>query len=280
VSKLVLFLADGGALDIKLDRERLTVGRRPDNDICLPYPAVSGEHAAIVTILNDSFLEDQGSTNGTLVNGRPITKHFLRDRDQIDIGRQRLVYVVDETAVIEAPRSLQINAEGRVLGERVGRVPKATPRVHGTAVPQVEATAAPAQTPAVPPPARRAEPTPSPTAVPVLPPASVPPPAAPVVAVPTLRVLTGANAGRTLALAKDETLVGRAGLQIAALRRTPQGVRLFPVEGERAPVVNGAPAGASGLPVEAGDVIEVAGTQLELLAADVKVAETGSAVPG
>ena len=120
MSKLVLFLADGRALDIKLDRERMTIGRRPDNDICLPYPAVSGEHAAIVTILDDSFLEDHGSTNGTLVNGRPITKHFLRDRDQIDVGRQRLVYVVDEAAVIDPPRGLLANADARDL-EREGR---------------------------------------------------------------------------------------------------------------------------------------------------------------
>ena len=45
-----------------------------------------------MTILSDSFLEDLGSTNGTLVNGKPVAKHFLRDRDQIDIGRQKLVY--------------------------------------------------------------------------------------------------------------------------------------------------------------------------------------------
>jgi hypothetical protein len=80
-------------------------------------------------------------------------------------------------------------------------------------------------------------------------------------------VLTGASAGRTLPLAKDETLVGRVGLQVAALRRTAQGVVLVPVDGERAPTVNGAPAGANGLPVTPGDVIEVAGARLELLPA-------------
>src|SRR5512132_4635601 len=90
MAKLVLYLPDGSLLD----KERLTLGRRPDNDVCLPYPAVSGEHAAVVTILADSFLEDLGSTNGTLVNGKPIAKHFLRDHDQIDIGKQKLVYLV------------------------------------------------------------------------------------------------------------------------------------------------------------------------------------------
>jgi predicted component of type VI protein secretion system len=95
MGKLVLYLPDGTVHDIVLDKERLSIGRRPDNDVCLPYPAVSGEHAAVVNILDDSFLEDLGSTNGTLVNGKPIVKHFLRDNDLIDIGRQRLVYFSD-----------------------------------------------------------------------------------------------------------------------------------------------------------------------------------------
>jgi len=103
MGKLVLFHADGTTLDILLRKERVTIGRRADNDVCLPHPAVSGEHAAVVTILSDSFLEDLGSTNGTLVNGIRSVKHFLRDHDQVDIGRQRLVYMSDEEAKVEPP---------------------------------------------------------------------------------------------------------------------------------------------------------------------------------
>ena len=101
MGKLVLLLADGSTRDIPLGKERMVIGRRADNDLCLPYPAVSGEHASVVTILADSFLEDMGSTNGTLVNGKPIVKHFLRDHDQIDIGRQRLVYMSDDNAKVD-----------------------------------------------------------------------------------------------------------------------------------------------------------------------------------
>ena len=119
MSKLVLFLADGTTLDVPLKRERMTIGRRADNDICLPNLAVSGEHAAVVTILADSFLEDLGSTNGTLVNGTPIAKHFLRDGDQIDIGRHMLVYVADESVQLEpVPPSLG-RLEARLYGEAV-----------------------------------------------------------------------------------------------------------------------------------------------------------------
>src|SRR6185437_3547693 len=91
VSKLVLHVPGGGTRDIRLDRDRITIGRRADNDVHLPYPAVSAEHAAIVTVLEDSFLEDLQSTNGTLVNGKRITKHFLRDHDAIDMGRVQLL---------------------------------------------------------------------------------------------------------------------------------------------------------------------------------------------
>ena len=119
MGKLVLFLADGTTMDVLLDKERITIGRRADNDVCLPYPAVSGEHAAVVTILADSFLEDLGSTNGTLVNGKPIVKHFLADHDQIDIGRQRLTYASDNDAKIEPLPADLLRNHLRGLSEKV-----------------------------------------------------------------------------------------------------------------------------------------------------------------
>ena len=101
------------------------LGRRPDNDVCLPYPAVSGEHAAVVTILDDSFLEDLGSTNGTLVNGAAVAKHFLRDRDEIDVGRHVLVYLEDDAATLEAPPPASPD------GARQREAPDATSRLPG-----------------------------------------------------------------------------------------------------------------------------------------------------
>src|SRR4030095_566954 len=79
----------------------------------------SGEHAAVVTILADSFLEDLGSTNGTLVNGKAIVKHFLTDHDQIDIGRQRLTYASDNDARIAALPADVLRNHLRGLSERV-----------------------------------------------------------------------------------------------------------------------------------------------------------------
>jgi pSer/pThr/pTyr-binding forkhead associated (FHA) protein len=122
MGKLVLHLPDGTVQNILLGKERITIGRRSDNDVCLPYPAVSSEHARVVTILNDSFLEDLGSTNGTLVNGQRILKHLLCDNDQIDIGRQRLVYYVNEATQAEPlpPDVLLRDLEG--LRDQVQRV--------------------------------------------------------------------------------------------------------------------------------------------------------------
>src|SRR5437773_8289002 len=83
MAKLILSM-DGLVLkEIALTKERTTIGRKPHNDIQIDNLAVSGEHAVIVTILNDSFLEDLGSTNGTVVNGNPIKKHFLQNNDVV-----------------------------------------------------------------------------------------------------------------------------------------------------------------------------------------------------
>ena len=120
MSKLVLNLEDGSTIDIPLDHERITIGRRADNDVCLPNLAVSGEHAAVVTILDDSFLEDLGSTNGTLVNGNPIVKHFLRDRDEIDVGRHKFVYYADDQEDVRSTYSARgMQATAGDLGEKV-----------------------------------------------------------------------------------------------------------------------------------------------------------------
>ena len=98
MARLILSM-DGLVLkEIPLAKQRTTIGRRAQNDIQIDNMAVSGEHAAIVAILDDAFLEDLDSTNGTLVNGQPVKKHVLRHNDVIDIGKYRLKYMVDDVA--------------------------------------------------------------------------------------------------------------------------------------------------------------------------------------
>jgi hypothetical protein len=78
--------------EFPLDRDCITIGRRGDNDIQIDDRAVSGYHCQILTVLNDSFLEDLQSTNGTYVNSKRITKHALHNGDIIILGTHQLQY--------------------------------------------------------------------------------------------------------------------------------------------------------------------------------------------
>lgn len=93
MARLILSL-DGQVLaEYNMMKERYTVGRLPDNDVRIDNPTVSGHHSLIINILNDSFLEDLNSTNGTYVNGKLIKKHALQHGDVITVGRHQLRFV-------------------------------------------------------------------------------------------------------------------------------------------------------------------------------------------
>jgi pSer/pThr/pTyr-binding forkhead associated (FHA) protein len=91
-------------------------------------------------------------------------------------------------------------------------------------------------------------------------------PGAPEVTAPaaaSIKILTGANAGRELALIKALTTVGRPGHQVAVITRRPTGYFVAHVEGELFPMVNGQNLGSAAHPLHHGDVIELAGVQME-----------------
>jgi hypothetical protein len=257
-------MPDGTTLDVPLARERTTIGRRADNDICLPDLAVSGEHAVVVTILADSFLEDLGSTNGTLVSGRAISKHFLRDRDQVEIGRHKLIYCADDATVIEGEviRAMAARAAARDLGEVVD---SARPFVRAKRE-RLPIVRMPDEAPAQPPLAPDARPAtvvtdttgagPAPVAGPA--PSDRQPMA-------SIKVLTGVNAGVSVPLTKAETTIGRPGLQVAAIVRTGDGFLLKPIEGARPVTINDQPVGAEATVLAPGDVIAIAGTRIEFV---------------
>ncbi|TMH58184.1 MAG: FHA domain-containing protein [Betaproteobacteria bacterium] len=277
MSKLVLYLPDGTTLDIPLARERTTIGRRADNDICLPNLAVSGEHAVVVTILADSFLEDLNSTNGTLVNGNPVGKHFLRDRDQIDIGRHKLVYCVDDDAAVDAEvLAGMARISARDFGERVepakpfarayAKAPDLAPaQEHRQTERDIVGGAAsvqPAEGQAMPT-AASAEPTRKTTSGAATAPAAPPPPSASQQA--SLKLLSGINAGALVGLTKAETTVGRPGVQVAVIVQAGTSFRLKPVEGASPPRINGKPVDGEGIQLAHGDTIEIAGARLEFV---------------
>jgi pSer/pThr/pTyr-binding forkhead associated (FHA) protein len=90
MARLILSLDNQVLAEYNMTKERYTIGRLPDNDVRIDNPAVSGHHSLIINILNDSFLEDLNSTNGTYVNGKLIKKHALQHGDVITIGHHQL----------------------------------------------------------------------------------------------------------------------------------------------------------------------------------------------
>ena len=130
MARLVLSL-DGQVLaEYNMSKERYTVGRLPDNDIRIDNPAVSGHHALIINILNDSFLEDLNSTNGTYVNGKIVKKHAMQHGDVITVGHHALRFVdseADEPAdefektMVISPRERPASGAGSGGGAGRGR---------------------------------------------------------------------------------------------------------------------------------------------------------------
>jgi len=94
MAKITLSLGDKFLREIPIVKERVTIGRGPKNDIVLDDRAISGEHAVIVTLNHDSYLEDLNSTNGTQVNGQPVKKHYLQDGDCIELAQYRMRYFI------------------------------------------------------------------------------------------------------------------------------------------------------------------------------------------
>lgn len=93
MAKIIISRDHAVIREVELDKDRMTLGRKPDNDIVLPHPAISGSHSAFNLIMNDVFIEDLGSTNGTYVNGKRVAKHMLEDHDTVVVARFQIEFV-------------------------------------------------------------------------------------------------------------------------------------------------------------------------------------------
>jgi pSer/pThr/pTyr-binding forkhead associated (FHA) protein len=247
MAKLILSM-DGLVLkEINLTKERTTIGRKPHNDIQIDNLAVSGEHAVIVTILQDSFLEDLGSTNGTVVNGQSIKKHFLQNNDIVELGKYKLKYVNETSAGMAKAADFEKTMVLR---------PGATRPAASAAPAAPVAAAAPAPT------AAKASDTVQGPAT-TMPPASARPTTSTPQKSAALQLLSGANAGKELDLTKPLTTLGKPGVQVAVITRRPQGFFITHVEGASFPVVNGKPLDAQAHALNDHDVIELAGVKME-----------------
>jgi predicted component of type VI protein secretion system len=272
MAKLILSLDGQLIKEFTLSKERTTIGRKPHNDIQIDNLAVSGEHAIIMTILNDSFLEDLGSTNGTLVNGQPVKKHFLQSGDTVEIGKYKLKYMneaaanmsqaeFEKTMVLRAPAAAPPKQEVRNLNDTQTNL-QAPPNLNDTvANVQVASVAAAATMPIA-----------APAAAPAKPAAAPVPPAQPTASaaataaaqgIGTIQILSGPNAGKELPLLKPLTTLGKPGVQVAVIAKRPHGYFITHVEGANFPVVNGKTLDAQAHQLGDHDIIELAGVKME-----------------
>jgi pSer/pThr/pTyr-binding forkhead associated (FHA) protein len=253
MARLILSLDSQVLAEYNMSKERYTIGRLPDNDVRIDNPAVSGHHSLIINILNDSFLEDLNSTNGTYVNGKLIKKHALQHGDVITIGHHQLRFADQQTGETEQdefektmviPAGLQ-SAEQLAKAERAAAVaasaqarsrdvrvemPRPEPKAHTSTSAGLDAKSA-----------RNALP------------------------LAKLQVLSGAFAGRELELTKTLTTLGRPGVQVAAITRRAEGYFVVHVEsGEQGdyPLVNGQPIGAQAKKLTDNDVLQLAGVKM------------------
>ena len=284
MARLILSLDNQVLAEYNMTKERYTVGRLPDNDVRIDNPAVSGHHSLIINILNDSFLEDLNSTNGTYVNGKLIKKHALQHGDVITIGHHQLRFSdqqVPETEQDEFEKTMVIptgqqNAETLAKAEEAAEKAVADavtdPDDHQDAVAasvklDPEEASALEDTPP-PPPQReeeRVEPRHSSTMT------GIDPANAPnALPLAKLQVLSGAFAGRELELTKALTTLGRPGVQVAAITRRAEGYYIVHVESGKEgdfPLVNGQPIGAQARKLTDNDVVQLAGVKMGFFAA-------------
>ena len=245
--KLILSLDGAVISEYPLAKERVLIGRKPHNDIQIDNLAVSSEHAAVITILSDSFMEDLGSTNGTLVNGQMVKKHFLQNGDVIELGKHRLKYLNDlpssttaedfeKTMVMRRP-SASAAVEPAKKGNLVGG-----DTLTGKQVFTGTATARPVNLSAVPPAVN---------------------PAAPVATNASIQILNGGNAGRVMEFTKTLTTLGKPGVQVAVITKRPTGYFITHVEGVTFPALNGVNLSAQAQLLADHDIIEIAGIKME-----------------
>jgi predicted component of type VI protein secretion system len=257
MARLILSLDGQTLAEYNMTKERYTIGRLPDNDIRIDNAAVSGHHSLIINILNDSFLEDLNSTNGTYVNGKLIKKHALQHGDVITVGHHQLRYVDDQATEVEQDEfeKTMVIAPSTQSPDQVQAVERAVEAaVDDTDEEPADVVADEATEADKPGFSPRSTQRIDEGAVPVLPTAK-------------LQVLSGTFAGRELALSKALTTLGRPGVQVAAITRRPEGFYIVHVESnanQGPPLVNGQPIGDQARKLDDNDVIELAGVKMGL----------------
>jgi pSer/pThr/pTyr-binding forkhead associated (FHA) protein len=225
MAKLVVSLEGKVVGNHFLDIPNFSIGSLPDSDMCLTGPGISRVHARILSVGNDDIIEDQGSKNGTLVNGKHVTTHILQQDDVIEIASYRIRYR-SHTAV-DGPSFDRTMVIETLVGD--GAAPSVAVGTHALAT------------------ARRTRPHREGDRIGLV------------------KALDGPHAGEEIELIALLRTFGVAGRQVAVINRRPTGYFITHVEGRRSARVNGKAIGVKPRPLNVDDVIEVGGQKLQFL---------------
>ena len=227
MGKLVVSLDGVVIKEVQIIKDKTTLGRRPYNDIVIDNLAVSGEHAVLQMVGQDVFIEDLNSTNGTYINGKAVKKQLLAHNDTVEIGKYKIKYLVEEGADYEKTMIMRPGAPAP--GAAAGAGAPAFSQTSGLGSNSGFGTLGANSNPA------------------------------------SIKVLNGAAAGREVSLTKVVTTVGKPGVQVASITKRPGGYVIAHVEGTHRPAINGAPLTGDSVHLKNGDVIELAGTQMQFI---------------
>jgi hypothetical protein len=230
MGKLVVSLDGVVIKEVQLTKDKTTLGRRPYNDIVIDNLAVSGEHAVLQMVGSDVFIEDLNSTNGTYINGKAIKKQLLTHNDTVEIGKYKIKYLFDDSGEYEKTMIMRPGGNASPPFTSAGPTASGHPAFAPSSGFGGLGTTSPSTAPSA-----------------------------------LIKVLNGAAAGREVALTKVVTTVGKPGVQVASITKRPNGYAFAHVEGAQRPSVNGVPLVGDSVPLRNGDVIELAGTQMQFI---------------
>ena len=205
-----------------LNDARFTIGSLPESDLCLAIAGVSRSHARITSIGNDDILEDLDSTNGTTVNGQPVTRHILQNDDVIEIAGVQIRYrnskaidgpSFDRTMIVQAS-DLEHNAAAQPVGAYTLATAKQAFRLKKWG------------------------------------------------RLGLIRVFDGSRSSRDIELSEVLHVFGIPGKQLAVINARPHGYFITHVEGKKPARLNGKSIGHEPRPLSPNDTIEVGGEKL------------------
>ena len=236
MAKLILSLENKLLGEYRLDKERTSIGRRPANDIYIDNLAVSGEHAAILKVGNDYYVQDLDSTNGTYVNSKAIKQYHLKNADVIDFGKYKLEYINEQVSAPSAQSEIKASLEK--ISELMKNENNTSQKMP---FPSLVTTSTKMQG------------SHTDTKINNI----------TLNATAKIQVLNGSSVGKELVLNKTLTTLGEMGAQLAVITKRSDGYYVTHIEGNDFPRVNGNSIGGQTCILNNHDVIELDGVKME-----------------